>query len=498
MPAAVVMTEVHRINPMAQRFTPDWVSLQQYTCPDWFRDAKFGIWAHWGPQSVPMVGDWYARRMYVEGDPHHSHHQRMYGHQSQCGYKDIVRLWKAERFEPDGLIDLYKRCGARYFTTLAVHHDNFDCWDSKHHAWNSVRIGPGKDIVGMFAASARAAGLRFGVTEHLERCYSWFSTNKGADTFGPFAGVPYDGNDRRYADFYLQHHDDTTPRYPLNPSTAWMRHWQARIIDLIGRYDPDLLYTDGGVPFGEIGREVIAHFYNRNIERRGGRLEAVYTVKDLDRSRGQGPRTHGDYVEGIGVLDRERGAVDGIHPNPWQSDTCVGGWFYDTRVVYKNPLQIIHRLADIVSKNGNLLLNFPPRPDGTLDEQEVWIAEQIGCWLETNGEAIYGSRPWVRYGEGPTQFAAGHFSEGDQLAFTCDDFRFTTRGTTIYAICMGRPREHQIVIKSLASAESSQGIKAVRLLGGEVQSWLRDPGGLHVQLPGALPCHDAFTLAIEV
>lgn len=471
-----------------QKFEPTWESLQTFECADWFRDAKFGIWAHWGPQAVPMVGDWYARHMYIEDHPQHQHHVRTYGHPSQFGYKDIVKLWKAENFDPERLIDLYKNCGARYFVAMGVHHDNFDCWNSKHHAWNAVKVGPGKDIVGLWEKAARAAGLRFGVTEHLERAWSWFNTNKGADSTGPWAGVPYDGNDPTYADFYFEAHEDDDYHYPANPPESWQKHWQARIMDLIDQYDPDLLYTDGGVPFGAVGREMIAHFYNRNIERRG-ELEAVYTLKNPAMHTGN----HGDYRDGIGLLDVERGVVDDIQANPWQTDTCIGGWYYDTRRVYKTPAEVVHILIDVVSKNGSLLLNLPPRPDGTLDEQEEWIIKQVGAWMDINGEGIYGSRPWKQYGEGPTRLSAGSFAELDVKGFTGEDFRFTSRGDVICAFAMGWPSDGEWLIKAFAG----KSVSAVELVGEGPLQWKQDGEGLHVAAPERPPCDHAYCLKIS-
>ncbi|RKY04416.1 alpha-L-fucosidase [Candidatus Poribacteria bacterium] len=472
------------------KFEPTWESLRNYRCPEWFRDAKFGIWAHWGPQSVPMAGDWYARNMYIEGHPQYEHHVKVYGHPSKFGYKDIVQLWKAERFDPEALIDLYKSCGAKYFVSMGVHHDNFDLWNSKHHRWNAVNFGPKRDIVGEWARAARAAGLRFGVSEHLARSWSWFNTNKGCDKIGPYAGVPYDGNDPRYADFYFEPHEDTSPHYPKNPPEKWMRLWQRRIMDLIDQYDPDLLYTDGGVPFGRIGLELIAYFYNRNIERRGGKLEAVYTLKNI-------PRDHGEYREGIAVLDVERGMVGDISPLPWQMDTCIGGWFYDTRRRYKTPEQVIRILVDVVSKNGNLLLNIPQRPDGTLDEQAEWTVREIGRWLEVNGEAIYGTRPWRRFGEGPSaEPRAERISEREEMEFTCEDFRFTAKGDVIYAIALGRPDRERggWLIRSLAGERAEE----VSLLGfGEVV-WEMRPEGLWVACPDELPCDYAWSIRIKL
>ncbi|WOO40263.1 alpha-L-fucosidase [Rubellicoccus peritrichatus] len=481
-----------------KRFEPTWESLQQYKCPDWFRDAKFGIWAHWGPQGVPMVGDWYARNMYVQGNPMYEHHCRVYGHPSKFGYKDLVKLWKAENFDPEKIVDLYKRVGAKYFVSCGAHHDNFDCWNSKHHSWNSVNVGPGKDIVGMFAKAARGAGLKFGVTDHLERAWSWFNTNKGADRTGPYAGVPYDGNDPKYADFYFEPHAETSSAYPQTAPESWMRHWQARMFDLIDQYDPDLFYTDGAVPFGEIGLEVMAELYNRNIERRGS-LEAVYALKDHEHLKHYG--NHGEYREGIGVLDVERGVTDGIQANPWQTDTCVGEWYYQAQCTYKSPAEIITMLIDIVSKNGNLLLNFPVKPDGTLDEEEIWIAEEIGKWMSMNSEGIYGTRPWERFGEGPTRLEAGLFAEREKKAFTAEDIRFTRKGDVLYAFFLGWPTDGIVKLKSLNTDNAPKVVRSVELVGhGEIgfSRTGRHEEGVLVTLPNERPCDYAWLLKIQM
>jgi alpha-L-fucosidase len=475
-------------------FEPTWDSLKQYTCPDWFRDAKFGIWAHWGPQCGPMVGDWYARNMYTQGHQQYEHHCRTYGHPSKFGYKDIIELWKGERFDPEALIDLYKKAGARYFISMGVHHDNFDLWNSKHHRWNAVNFGPHRDIVGAWKKAAEAAGLRFGVTEHLERCWSWFNTNKGRDAYGPYAGVPYDGNDPAYEDLYFPQHDDTSPAYPANPPEMWTQGWLKRIQDLVDAYEPDLLYSDGAVPFGEVGRQLVAHFYNVNMARHGGKLEAVYNLKDMREHDARTGRSHGDYVEGIGVRDMERGVIDGICDTPWQTDTCIGRWFYDSRRTYKTPTQVVRLLVDIVSKNGNLLLNVTQRPDGTLDEIAEWTVREIGSWMDVNSEAIYGTRPWHQYSEGPTQLATGHFAEEEKRDFTAQDFRFTTKGNTLYAIALGWP-EQEWLVKSLAGKD----VKDVAVLGcAAPPEWSMTPEGLRVARPATQPCHTAWGLRIQL
>ncbi len=476
-------------------FTPEWESLKSYACPDWFRDAKLGIWAHWGPQAVPTAGDWYARNMYIEDHDQYRYHVEHYGHPSEFGYKDIVKLWKAEKFDPKGLIELYKNAGARYFTAMGVHHDNFDCWDSTYHRWNSVRVGPGKDIVGMWRDATRAAGLRFGVTEHAERTYSWFNTNKGADTKGSKEGVPYDGNDPKYADFYLPKHDDESSAFPTDPPEWWKWNWFARVFDLVQQHEPDLLYTDGAIPFGEVGRAMLANYYNSNIARHG-RLEAVYCLKDMRESDAANGRYHGEYVEGIGVQDMERGVIDGIKAVPWQTDTCIGGWYYNRFKEYKTVRCVIQLLVDIVSKNGNLLLNFPLRGDGTLDEASLSVVNGLGDWMRVNGEAIYDTRPWSRFGEGPTSSGGGHFNE-TELPYTSADFRFTQKGDTVYATMLGWPENGRTVITSLTP--SAGRVVAVKMLGASGRpEWSQSDSGLALTVPTEKPCENAWVFRVEI
>jgi alpha-L-fucosidase len=478
-------------------FKPEWESLKNYKCPEWFRDAKFGIWAHWGPQAVPGAGDWYARQMYVEGHEQYKYHIEHYGHPSKFGYKDILPLWKAENFDPDALMQLYKKAGAKYFTGLAVHHDNFDCWNSAYHKWNSVNMGPKKDIIGLWKKAAAKHGLYFGVTEHLERTYSWFNTNKGKDSEGPYAGVPYDGNDPEFEDLYLEPHEDSNYAYPANPSKAWQRAWFMRMKDLVEKYQPDLLYTDGGVPFGKVGLSMISNFYNNSIKAHNGLLEAVYAVKDMRRNDMIEKTYHGEYQEGIGVLDVERGVIGGMRMEPWQTDTCIGEWFYKKGFQYKTDTAIIHMLVDIVSKNGNLLLNFPLQGDGTLDEESLNVVHGISEWMAVNGEAIYGTRPWKVFGEGPVQAPGGFFNE-NVVSYTPMDFRFTTKGDILYAIFMTWPDNGFLTVKSLAADGHNAKVCKVSLLGfqGEL-SWEQHSEGLRLYLPEGKPCKSAWTLKVE-
>ncbi len=384
-------------------FKPTVESLRQYKCPEWFRDAKFGIYLHWGVYSVVEQGEWYARNMYKYKSKQYKHHVKTYGHPSKFGYKDFIPMWKAEKFDPDALVKLFKEAGAKYFTPVAVHHDNFDLWNSKHHKWNSVNMGPKKDITGMWRKATLKHGLRWGVTTHLARSYSWFNVNKDSDKRGKYKGIPYDGNDPEYKDYYHEKHDDMDGAYPVNASEFWKKQYLLRLFDLIDQYKPDLLYFDGALPFGgkdrvgtgKVGMKVLAHLYNESIKNHNGRMEAVMTIKDRVHKK------NGIYHEGIATLDLERAKLDHLRNEPWQTDDSIGPWGYDVNKSYFTVNYVIDKYVDIVSKNGNLLLNVPPKADGTLDDETIRMLKEIGKWNKVNGEAIYKTRPWVIFGEGP-------------------------------------------------------------------------------------------------
>jgi alpha-L-fucosidase len=466
-------------------FQPTWESLRTFQCPQWFHDAKLGIWAHWGPQSVPMYGDWYARNMYIEGHDQYRHHWRVYGHPSRSGYKDIARSWKAEEFDPDALMDLYVQAGARYFVAQAVHHDNFDNWNSRHHKWNAVRVGPQKDIVGLWREAAGKRGLRFGISEHLGAAFKWFAVNKGCDAAGPYAGVPYDGSDPDCEDLYLPNKGAVRDGwYTVNP--WWHRRWFERMKDLVDQHRPDLFYTDGGVPFGEVGLHLIAHLYNTSAAAHDGDNQAVYTQKSTDPE-----------VFPVGVLDIERGMQADIFPHPWQTDTCVGGWFYDVRRVYKTPKHVVEMLVEIAAKNGCLLLNLPQRPDGTLDDECLHIVRSLARWIRVNGEGIHDTRPWKLAGEGPATAQAGAFKE-DAVQWTSRDVRFTARDGRLYAFLMKWPEDGAAGIAALASRRGPK-VSAVRLLGlDENLPFEQAEGALAVRLPREPTCDYAQCLCITL
>ena len=476
-------------------FQPNWDSLKQYECPRWFRDAKFGIWAHWSAQCVPEQGDWYARGMYLQGSAQYQYHVEHYGHPSQFGFKDICNLWKAENWDPDRLIRLYKRAGAKYFVALANHHCNFDCWNSKYHTWNSVNVGPRKDIVGLWAQAARKQGLRFGVTVHCARSWNWFEVSRDSDKTGPLAGVPYDGVLTKAdgkglwwegldpQELYCRPHPPNAP-----PDEEYVRQWFLRVKDLVDSHHPDLLYFDDAMlPLGEAGMDIAAHYYNASLQWHRGKLEPVLTTKNMPPE-----------LRKALVWDIERGRSDRLEEYPWQTDTCIGEWHYHRGIRYKTAAQVIPTLIDIVSKNGNLLLNIPVRGDGTIDEDEVEFVQDMAGWMDVNSECLFGTRPWIAYGEGPAKSPGSSCNEGASRPYTARDIRFTIKGNTLYAIALGWPADGKLVIRSLAKMPGVTGeVTGVRLLGhqGALQ-WSHDGNGLTVIVPTEKPCEYAYALRI--
>ena len=471
-------------------------SLQAYRIPEWYRDAKFGIWSHWGPQSAIEFGDWYARTMYEEDSPQYLYHVETYGHPSKVGYKDLVNNWKAAKWDPDHLMSLYKKAGAKYFVSMGVHHDNFDLWDSKYTKWNAVNMGPKRDIVGTWQKAAQKQGLRFGVSEHLWISYKWWSTSHQSDKSGPLAGVPYDGADPQYADLYhdadcarlgskLDWNDDDIPE-------SWKRHYVDRMTDLIDKYQPDLLYTDGHLPFEDYGLKVVSHLYNVSAQAHGGAVESVYTSKDST-----------DCEIGTCLLDHERGVSDAIAKNPWQTDTCIGQWHYNRGQKYKSAKKVIDLLTDIVSKNGNLLLNFPLPNSGELDYEEMVTLNGITEWMSVNSEGIYSSRPWKIYGEGPStkvKIESGNFNEDKSKDLTSEDVRFTTKDSTLYAFVMGQPEKAAAVNSlGLASDQAPGKIRNVELLGykGDLK-WKQDETSLRVEMPAEKLSDIGITLKVAL
>jgi len=491
--AFLIILAALRLPSSAQKFTADWTSLEQYKCPEWFRDAKLGIFLHWGPSSVAAVDGWYGRNMYIQGHKAYEYHVKTFGHPSKFGFKDLIPLWKAERFDPDALVAVFKKAGAKFVVPVAVHHDNFDLWDSKYQRWNAVAMGPKKDIIALFRKAVLAQGLRFGVSTHMDRTLSWFNTSRGADKTGPLAGAPYDGADPKYADLYGPPNGEGMdwPYLPKNAPEEWRKTWSDRTKDLIDKARPDFLYFDGGIPYVDVGLPLVAQFYNDNQAWHGGRLEAVLALKKT--------KVSGAYREGTCVQDLERSKLEGIKPEPWETDTSINKpWFYERDGVYISSDDVLDMLADIVSKNGNLLLNIPLMADGTLDGPSARILADMAAWMAVNGEAIFATRPWTVFGEGPTTVKE-EYSEKIKEAFTPADFRFTTKGAALYAIGLEWPKTGStVVVKTMGDGGPAGKIADVSLLGAPGKLvWTQTAAGLTVRLPDNKPCDFAFVLKIK-
>ena len=509
----------------AGKFAPTWQSLQQYKTPDWFRNAKFGIWAHWGPQCQPEQGDWFGRFMYNEGGDQYKWFIEHYGHPSKVGFKEVIKDWKAENWDPEKLVALYKRAGAQYFFAMANHHDNLDLWDSKYQEWNSVRVGPKKDIISGWSKAAKKYKLPFGLSVHASHAWTWFETAQRSDKTGALAGVPYDGKLTKAdgkgtwwegldpAELYAQNHPmskgSETDLYALwnqwdwsneaaVPSQAYCEKFYNRTIDLINKYNPDLLYFDDTVlplyPVSDAGLKIAADFYNHNMATHNDKLEAVLFGKILTEEQKK-----------CMVWDVERGAPDTVQNLPWQTCTCIGDWHYSKSVYenngYKSAATVIHMLVDIVSKNGNLLLNIPVKGDGTIDDKEVAILEKIAAWMEVNKESIFDTRPWKLYGEGPSADLSNPinsqgFNEG-KIKLSAKDIRYNQNGKILYATLLGTPSDN-ICLKSLGSNKNKDKIKSIQILGSkEKLSWKQYADSLVIKKPKIIPNDIAIVFKIK-
>nr|WP_066768377.1 alpha-L-fucosidase [Sphingobium sp. CCH11-B1] len=494
---------------------PNWTSLVEgWETPEWFRDAKFGIWAHWGPQCQPEAGDWYGRLMYVPGSGAYQHHVATYGHPADTGFMEIINRWKADAWDPAGLVKRYKQVGAKYFMAMAGHHDNFDLYDSSHHPWNSMRVGPKRDIVGGWEKAARAEGLPFGVSNHIAHAWHWYQTAYGYDAEGARAGERYDAfrlrkeqgagkwwegldpqqlyvgpsfvapdgiTSNKAMEAWHEVHDGRWLEQAMDKQPAFVRNWLLRQNELVDRYKPDMVYFDDTrIPFGSVGLEAVAHYYNRAIEWHGS-PNVVLTSKILT-----------DYMQGALMNDVERGFSPVMRGQPWQTCTCIGDWHYNRgRFDHKSyvPAQkVVQRLSDIVSKNGNLLLSVPVRGDGTIDSEEEKILDGIAAWLKVNGDAaIFDSRPWRSFGEGPTSVPGGRMDEGSASDFTERDVRFTTNKGALYAIMLLWPTGTARIASLGRRALGGATIESAELLGGGKLGWKQEDDGLEINFPKPAP-----------
>jgi len=447
-----------------------WESLIQHPVPVWFRDAKFGIYFHWGVYSVPAFGnEWYPRNMYRPDTPEFEHHRSKWGPQQLFGYKDFIPLFKAEKFDADSWVDLFVRAGARYIGPVAEHHDGFAMWSSSLTDWDAADMGPERDITAELARAARDRGLKFLTSFH--HAYNW-------KYYEP--AFKYDAADPRYAGLYGTPHAAGTPE-----SEAFLQDWLGKIIEVVDKYRPDYIWFDFGwqePAFEPYKREFLAHYYNR-AEEWGADVVVSYKHDHLPR--------------GAGVLDLERGRLDSLHQDVWITDTSIDkrSWCYIEQPDYKSVNTMVDNLVDRVSKNGNTLLNIAPRPDGTIPDEQRSRLIGIGDWLKVNGEAIYGTRPWFTYGEGPTRFKGGSFIDRAELIYTKEDVRFTRRGNVLYAVALDWPGE-SCQINSLKILDPEK-IKSISMLGaaGELE-WELTGAGLRIATPKRRPCEHAFSFAI--
>jgi len=493
--------------PAAGQFQPTWASLESnYKLPDWYKDSKFGIWMHWGPQCQPGDGDWYAQRMYMPGQAQNAYHVKTYGPPSKFGFKDVINEWKADKWDPADLMKRFKAAGAKFLVSMANHHDNFDNFDSKFQPWNSVNMGPKKDIVGTWAKLAKENGMHLGVSIHSARAWNWYEASQGSDTTGPLAGVPYDGKltkaDGRGLwwdgydpqDLYAQNHAIGAP-----PDAAYIAKFVNRTKDLLDKYHPDLIFFDDSkLPLGQAGLDLAAYFYNTNPTWNNGKQQAGIICNGL-------------------TVEEQKAVINNLERNMsldllktyWNKGNCLGPWHYsvaDYTKGYQKTSAMIHLLCDVVAKNGTFLLAIPLPGNGAIDDKAAAFLDEMAKWIAVHGECIYDTRAWSIYGEGPAvkndataKDTAGNPPRGLGPVLTAPDIRFTTKGNVLYAIAMGAPQDGKITIKSLAANSPlyKGEIGNIELLGGPAKlEFSRDNTATVVTVP--VKPADTYTMALKI
>ncbi len=467
-------------------FQPNWESLKKYQVPEWYLDAKFGIFIHWGVYSVPAFGnEWYPRNMYLQGSKDYQHQIAAHGPENKFGYKDFIPKFTAAKFDPSAWAELFRRSGAKYVVPVAEHHDGFAMYDSGLSDWTAAKMGPKQDVVAELGASVRAAGLHLGLSSHRIEHYFFMNGGREFDS---------DVRDPRYAAFYGPAHagvtDKNGQKFFAHPDKAYLDDWLARATEIVTKYRPEIVWFDWWINTKEVEPYLkrFAAFYYNDAAKYGYTAAINYKYKA--------------YPEGAAVLDIERGQLDTIRPEFWQTDTSISvkSWGYIEGDTFRSPESLIGELVDVVSKNGSLLLNVGPKPDGTIPEQAQHILLDMGRWLSVNGEAIYATRPWKVYGEGPTKVTSGAFHDAATKPYSSEDIRFTTKGGTLYATALAWPDDGRLTIKSLARGSTSGAfdIATVRLLGSPLElKWMRDNEGLHIQLPAQKTGEYAYVLKIS-
>ena len=468
-------------------FQPEWQSLASYEVPEWYKDAKFGIFIHWGVYSVPAFGsEWYPREMYLEGSAINKHHVATYGPLTKFGYKDFIPMFKAEKFDPQAWAKLFKDSGARYVVPVFEHHDGFAMYDSDLSDWTAKKMGPHRDIDGELATAIRAEGLHLGASSHRIE-HDWFlDGGRKQDS---------DVNNPKYAAFYGPAHpkqagkSDSLAEDWTYVSPAYAKDWIARNAEIVQKYHPDLIFFDWWIGQPSVRpylAEFTSYYYNESSKHGPVGVINYKTVAMQPHSA---------------VLDIERGQTSSILPLTWQTDTSVSNksWGYIENDTFKTPAFIVQQLADVVSKNGNLLMNVGPRSDGTIPQQVQQVLLDVGGWLKVNGDAIYGTRPWTTFGEGPTEVKAGSFHDTDTVAYTPADFRFTSKGGALYAIEMAWPANGEAVIHTLSSGTvGARNVSDVTLLGSDAKlAFTQKADGLHIQVPTEAPGKYAYAYRIH-
>ena len=456
-----------------ERYQATWESLKKYNTPEWFRDAKFGIFIHWGVYSVPAFGsEWYPRQMYQQGTDEFKHQVATYGPQSKFGYKDFIPMFKGEKFNPEQWVTLFKKAGAKYVVPVAEHHDGFAMYKTALSKWNAFEMGPKRDVIGELATEIRKQGLIFGLSSH--RIEHWFFMNGGRK-------FESDVLDNKFEDFYGPAREESE-----TPSAEYMNDWLLRNTELVNNYQPQLFWFDWWIEqpaMDPYRKSFAASYYNKGLEWNKG---VVINYKNIS------------FPDGAAVLDLERGKLAGIRQLPWQTDDAIGNnsWGFAAGNTFKDAKYVITNLIDIVSKNGNLLLNIGPRPDGTITDEETQTLLGTGKWLEVNGEAIYGTRPWKVFGEGPTESASGSFAD-QKKPFTAEDIRFTTKGDILYAIALGVPAMNTS-IKLLGIKTGNGKIASVDLVGSsEKLSWSQQADALMIKPIKNYPSENAVVYKIN-
>ena len=465
--------------------TLNWPALQRHGVPDWLRDAKFGIYFHWGPYAVQATfGEWYTHCMYQPGTQHHAHHLATYGDLATFGYKDFIPMFTGEHFDADDWAELFARAGARFTGPVAEHADGFSMWDSKLTDWCASKMGPKRDIVGAMETAVKARGLKFLTTFHHQWLWGWYPTwDKSVD-----AGDP------RYSGLYGPYAPATAFRNGGNyhqplpyPDAAFCDLWLAKVNEVVDRYEPDMLYFDSRMNIiTEAHRQqMLAHYYGKENEW-GSELAVSYK--------------HNDLAWGCGILNAfERGRMDKLADFPFIVETCIDtkSWAYVDEPEYRSTTQIVHDLVDAVSKNGCLLLGITPSAQGEIPQEQRDRLLAVGDWLKLNAEAIYGTRPWRVFGDGPTKVVGGVFLEAKTQPFTARDIRLTQSDDALFVIALGWPEDGKIVIAPLGMAVDATPVERVELLGhdGPLQCD-RTAEALTVQLPDRKPCDHAVTLRI--